>query len=69
MTNQTLFCNEVEPSICKMAAVSGNKITKIHKRNGFYFCHFNGSLIKTSEARKRLLDNYNFVDSNNKPVS
>lgn len=57
-----VLCNESEPSLIKIAAMTGNTITNIHKSGKSYYCKLNGVTIKTSEARELMIKDVIFVN-------
>jgi len=64
---KTLVCNIQNPSTQKIAAVTGNKITNIHNRQGILWCKLNGEFMRMSEARKEMLKGVTLVNLHGYP--
>ena len=62
---ERIFCNVLEPDYYKIAAVTNHKLSKIHKRQGYYYCKLDGKAMKLSEARIIMLAGVELYTRNN----
>lgn len=62
MSKPRILCNVTEPALTQLAALSGNKVTKIKREGRVWVCLLNGNKMTTAAARNWLLDNYDFVN-------
>lgn len=64
-----LICNTNNPDLYKIAYVTGNKMTKVHKSGSTYYCYLNGKKMTCSEARQEMLKDVTLVNLSGFPIS